>query len=127
VIGNGSFQDNFPKKKFIRALASRGVTVVLDEYNTFKMCPCGLCELRDTVSICPTNPDNLHRRPRCHKAAEPHGPCSAIRPFLSRGLHPDRDELADIQMLNAGALGMCAGSRPMHLCSAGIWKKRRLG
>eukprot|EP00962_Isochrysis_galbana_P042746 scaffold16060_cov107-Isochrysis_galbana.AAC.10 len=52
--------------------------------------------------------------------------CCAIGPFLSRCLDPDRDELSCMQMLIAGAQGMCSGSRPAHLRS-GTWRKRRLG
>ena len=71
LVGDGSFGDTFPIKQMIRALASRGVTIVLDEYHTSLMCPCGTSELQDTGAIFAIEPNETPRRPRCHKTAKP--------------------------------------------------------
>lgn len=125
LIGDGSFGDTFPKKKFVRALASRGLTIVLDEYNTSSMCPCGESKLQDTSAIFQVASDDAPRRPRCHKAAEHEGPCHVMSTFLLNQLDTDRDELACMQMLLAAHKGLCYGTRPKCLCS-GVWRKGRL-
>ena len=38
-----------PKKTIVKALAVRGLTFLVDEFNTSKMCPCGQCALCDDI------------------------------------------------------------------------------
>ena len=70
-FGDGDFSSShkghvtIPKKKILKSLATRGLTFLLDEYNTSKMCPCGKAELED---VC-LNDDikSNGTRLRCHK------------------------------------------------------------
>lgn len=118
-FGNGRFQAGgyghapVPKKALLKLLCTRGPTVLLDEYNTSKICPCGKAELETKQVI-----SNGGSRVRCHKAVGggDHIPCS-IAPLLdASGISFDRDILATLNMLQCAACGMRGLPRPTHLC-----------
>ena len=50
-FGDGAFKStvrgkqSVPKKRLLKVLGATGLTVLLGEYNTSKMCPCGMDEL----------------------------------------------------------------------------------
>ena len=54
------------QKKVLKSLAFRGLTCLLDEYNTSKMCPCVKSELED-VCLHDNMPASNGTRLRCHK------------------------------------------------------------
>ena len=95
---------SIPKKKLLKRLAVRTVTVLLDEYRTSKWCPCGADELVD--SSVASNNDG--KRVRVHKTDG--GVCSLLMRVN------DRDETAVVNM----ALGVQSSIRqrswPEHLC-----------
>ena len=102
-----------PKKALLKLLCTRGPTVLLDEYNTSKMCPCGKAEL-ETKQVT----SNGDSRVRCHKAAGSGDniPCS-VAPLLDASKIPmDRDILATLNMLQCAACGVRGLPRPAHLC-----------
>ena len=102
-FGDGGFgpttrgHNAIPKKKILKELCHRGLTLLLDEFKTSKMCPCGQDELKTTT-----------QRFRGHKTdgSECH--------FLKLG--NDRDTLATMCLIDC-SLCACAGKkRPAHLC-----------
>lgn len=66
-VGDGTFKctmrgnPSMPKKKLLKRLAVRTVTVLIDEFRTSKQCPCGGGELRDGSTT------NDGKRVRVHK------------------------------------------------------------
>ena len=67
-----------------------GLTFLLDEYKTSKMCPCGHDELKTTGY-----------RFRAHK---------------SDGAACDRDALASLNMVSCALCALAGRTRPEHLC-----------
>ena len=69
-FGDGDFSGShkghisMPTKKVLKSLATRGLTSLLDEYNTSKMCPCGKAELED---VCLHDNMPASNGIRCHK------------------------------------------------------------
>ena len=113
-MGDGTFGHRkghapVPKKKLIRSLAVRGPTVVMDEYNTSKMCPCGTSELK-----------NVHEshRLRCHKTVGLGGPCCVECSLGAENM--DRDVLAIINFLLCARCALDGKERPDHL--RGPWR-----
>ena len=98
-----------PKEKLVRSLAVRGPTVVMDEYNTSKMCPCGTSELK-----------NVHEshRLRCHKTVGLDGPCCVECSLGAENM--DRDVLAIINFLLCARCALDGKERPGHL--RGPWR-----
>lgn len=86
-----------PKKKILRELCHRGLTILLDEYRTSKMCPCGTSELRTTAG-----------RLRGHQTD------GSLCPFLCSTC--DRDSLAAMNMLQCALCALGGQGRPKHLC-----------
>ena len=86
-----------PKKKILRELCHRGLTILLDEYNTSKMCPCGSHELVTKAG-----------RFRGHKTD------GSFCSYLS--LSCDRDFLAVMNMLQCAIRALRGIRRPIHLC-----------
>ena len=86
-----------PKKKILRELCHRGLTILLDEFKTSKMCPCGEFELKTTAG-----------RVRSHQTNG--SPCS----FLCSSC--DRDSLAAMNMLQCAVCAFQGKPRPTHLC-----------
>ena len=107
MFGDGIFASGgyghapVPKKEILRRLCTRGVTVLLGERKTSKMCPCGNSELeyervQPSNSGTGTQPDSF--RTRCHKTrakgkASSESRCAILEKFK------DRDELATLNML----------------------------
>ena len=125
-----------PKKKLVKSMAMRGCTIVLDEYNTSKWCPCGASELQD-CTYCPTitNSDSglsdadtemeIDIKPhescryRCHKhnadGDKPGANDCCVRNSI--GQHKmDRDTLAVMNMLLCAKNALNGMKRPSHLC-----------
>ena len=107
-FGNGSFgctmrgHNSIPKKRILKQLAVRGVTVLLEEFRTSKMCPCGLSALTHVIG---------DRRLRCHQA----GGSDECRFTCPSSIVRDRDSLATLNMLQC-AQSCLSGSRwPSHL------------
>ena len=93
--------NSIPKKKILKELCHRGVTVLLDEFRTSKMCPCGQDELQTTTG-----------RLRAHKSDG--SVCSMVQslPMQSR----DRDALAALNMIRCASCALCGDPRPRYLC-----------
>jgi hypothetical protein len=109
-FGDGTFKctirgnPSIPKKKLLKRLAVRTVTVLLDEYRTSKQCPCGRDELMDGP-----NPNaNVGRRVRVHKTDG--GVCDLLQQV------EDRDEVAVVNMFLATQSASVHTSWPAHLC-----------
>ena len=106
-FGDGQFKctlrgnPSIPKKRLLKLMAVRGLTVLLDEYNTSKMCPCGHAELVNLKTT--TN----GKRVRVHKTDG--GVCSVLKRV------DDRDETANIQQLLASGTAMTHTPWPSHL------------
>lgn len=90
-----------PKKGILRELCHRGLTFLLDEYRTSKMCPCGHDELK-TKAL----------RLRAHKSN------GAACPLLTRlgDKSCDRDALASLNMVSCALCALSGRRRPEHLC-----------
>ena len=90
-----------PKKGILRELCHRGLTILLDEYKTSKMCPCGHDELKTTGN-----------RLRAHKSD------GAVCPLLTRldARFCDRDALASLNMVSCALCALGGLTRPEHLC-----------
>ena len=108
-VGHQKGHAPVPKKKLVRHLAVRGPTVIMDEYNTSKMCPCGTSELK-----------NVHesQRLRCHKTVGPDGPCCVECSLGAENM--DRDVLAIINFLLCARCALDGKERPDHL--RGPWR-----
>ena len=113
-MGDGTFGHQkghapVPKKKLVRSLAVRGPTVIMDEYNTSKMCPCGTSELK-----------NVHESHRlcCHKTVGLDGPCCVECSLGAENM--DRDVLAIINFLLCARCALDGKERPDHL--RGPWR-----
>ena len=113
-FGDGQFlctmrgNPSIPKKKLLKLMAVRGLTVLIDEYNTSKMCPCGcaeLCDLSKTTAIDRSLTNG--KRVRVHKTDG--GDCNVLKQV------DDRDELATIQQLLASGRAMAHKEWPSHL------------
>ena len=92
-----------PKKALLKVMAATGPTFLIGEYNTSKMCPCGIDEL--------TTPKGgaKDRRVRVHKTTG--DVCSVLQ------MVDDRDETSDVN-LGLSALKSIQGTGwPLHLCS----------
>ena len=74
-----------PKKGILRELCHRGLTFLLDEYRTSKMCPCGQDELKTTAG-----------RLRAHKSDG--ATCSLLNRLGDKSC--DRDALASLNMVS---------------------------
>ena len=104
-FGDGSFgpstrgHNSIPKKPILKELSNRGPTILLDEYNTSKMCCCGLDELK-----------TLNGRDRCHKTDDT--VCSLLRRLNTC----DRDALASLNMMHCALQALKGEERPKHLC-----------
>ena len=107
-FGDGTFactmrgNPSIPKKKLLKRLAVRTVTVLLDEYRTSKQCPCGFGELTDGPKT------EVGRRVRVHKTD------GVVCNLLAQV--NDRDEVATVNMLLAAQSVLRHTSWPMHLC-----------
>ena len=113
LFGDGMFQHQkghipIPKKSIVKALASRGLVFLVDEFNTSKMCPCGQCELCD-IEI-----DTLEgARLRCHKTTGPE-PCCVLDAIGQSNM--ERDILAVVNICHCGACALQKKNRPPWLC-----------
>ena len=87
-----------PKKGLLRELCHRGLTFLLDEYKTSKMCPCGHDELKTTGY-----------RFRAHKGD------GAVCPLLTR-LGAKSCALASLNMVSCALCALTGRTRPEHLC-----------
>ena len=119
-MGDGTFSHSrkhapVPKKQVVKTLAVRGPVVLLDEYNTSKMCPCGTSELQDK----PSTDNDIHRL-RCHKVCGQGGPCCVESVLTPAKM--DRDVLATINFLLCAGCAVGGRERPEHLC--GPWRFR---
>ena len=94
---------SIPKKKLLKQMAVRGVTFLIDEYNTSKRCPCGQDELRDLS----TSHIEARERVRVHKTDG--GTCGVLHRCR------DRDALATLNMLQAAVAALRHESWPEHL------------
>ena len=92
-----------PKKALLKVMAATGLTFLIGEYNTSKMCLCGTDEL-----ITPKGGAN-DKRVRVHKTTG--DVCSVLQ------MVNDRDETSDVN-LGLSALKSIQGTGwPLHLCS----------
>lgn len=104
-FGDGTFAAGYrghapvAKKKWVKFMAHCGLTILLDEYRTSKMCPCGKGhELKTTGD-----------RLRVHKNGDG---C----PFLeSLGVACDRDLLATLDMLRCALAALRGEGRPQDI------------
>ena len=107
-FGNGDFKSSMPgqlstpKKKILHALCHRGMTVLLDEFNTSKMCPCGQSELMKASG-----------RQRAHKQSINNNVTDCA--FLKNSETKDRDVLAIINMALAAVCTLKGKQWPLHL------------
>ena len=94
----------FPKKKFLRYLAARGLTILLDEYRTSKCCPFCHGELEDA--------QGKNRVRRCKNDL------NGLTCILSslKDEECDRDDLATINMIMCAIMLIETGKRPSYLC-----------
>ena len=112
LFGDGMFQHQkghipIPKKTIVKALAVRGLTFLVDEFNTSKMCPCGQCALCDDITT------SEGARLRCHEANGPESCC--VRDAIGQS-NMERDMLAVINICHCGACGLQKKDRPPWLC-----------
>ena len=115
-MGDGTFGHHkghapVPKKKLAKVLATKGVTLMLDEFYTSRECPCGDSKLVDNLQFSP----NANCRPRCHETVGPGGPC-CVEHSLGGGQKMDRDVLAIVNFLLCASAALKGGARPRHLC-----------
>ena len=127
-FGDGTFSAggrghaSTPKKKILTLLCTRGSTVLLDEYRTSKICPCGLRLDDDRQTTKAHNASKGRIRLRCHKttgsteSSPVFTSCSVLDALYERGLPADRDILAVINMLKCGLSALQGCARPVHLC-----------
>ena len=110
-FGDGNFSCtqsghvSIPKKRLLKLLAVRGVTILLCESFTSKRCPCGHDDLKDGVS-------SGGVRVRVHRTDG--GVCSVLKAVR------DRDELACINMMLSASSALRGDSWPAHLTRDGI-------
>lgn len=121
LMGDGTFGPSkrhapVPKKNLVKQLATRGLTVLLDEYNTSKMCPCGASELVDRADASAS----ADCRPRCHKTVGLDGPCCVERAMGPQQM--DRDVLALVNFTWCFRRALSGLPRPINLC--GPWRAR---
>ena len=110
LFGDATFKSTrkgkvaLPKKALLKVMAAIGLTFLIGEYRTSKMCPCGEDEL-----ITPKG-GAKDKRVRVHKTSG--GVCSVLK------MINDRDETADVNF-GLGGLNCCRGNEwPLHLqCS----------
>ena len=113
-FGDGTFSCtskghiSIPKKSILKALATRGLTFLLDEYNTSKQCPCGTSLLKDQETA--TSGSRL----RCHQTTGPGSTCCVLDAIGSSNM--DRDTLAVINLAQCAACALKGLKRPGHLC-----------
>jgi len=109
-FGDGTFSStlrgfpSIPKKRLLKQMAVRGLTFLLDEYNTSKCCPCGQDELKDGSSH---DEAQEYERVRVHKTCG--GTCAVLQRCR------DRDALATLNMLQAAVAAVQHHSWPEHL------------
>ena len=86
-----------PKKGLLRELCHRGLTFLLDDYKTSKMCRCGHDE-----------PKTTGYRFRAHKSD------GAACPLLTRlgAMSCDRDALASLNMVSCALCALAGRTRP---------------
>ena len=118
-LGDGTFKHKrgyapVPKKKLAKVLATKGLTIMLDEFYTSKQCPCGDSELEDHPDI----PSTEDLRIRRHKTSGPNGKC-CVECTLGES-KMDRDVLAITNFLLCVKCALGGESRPNHLCRP--WK-----
>ena len=110
-LGDGTFKHQkgyapVPKKKLAKVLASKGLTVMLDEYFTSKQCPCGNSELE--------NDANADSRLRRHKTSGKNEKC-CVECILGTD-KMDRDVLAVTNFVLCAKAALMDEKRPDHLC-----------
>ena len=93
---------SIPKKKLLKYMAVRGLTILIDEYKTSKMCPCGKSELITQKQ------EASGKRVRVHKTDG--GVCAVLKRV------DDRDETATVQDLLVAGAAMQHLAWPTHLC-----------
>jgi hypothetical protein len=115
-FGNGSFRSGgcghapVPRKKLVKFLSITGLTYVLDEFRTSKMCPggCG-CEMQDV--------DKESRVRRCSNVAiEGDSNCCSLRSLNGNVFEEDRDKCANINMCRCAHAAVVHKKRPVDLC-----------
>ena len=115
-FGNGSFRSGgsgyapVPRKKLVKFLSITGLTYVLDEFCTSKMCPggCG-CEMKDV--------DKESRVRRCTNVSiEGDSNCCSLRSLNSKCFEEDRDKCANINMCRCAYAAVVYKKRPAYLC-----------
>ena len=108
-FGDGTFKSthrgkvSVPKKALLKVMAATGLTLLIGEYNTSKMCPCGTDEL-----ITPNGGAN-GKRVRVHKTTG--DVCSVLQ------MVNDRDETSDVNFGLCALRSIQGSSWPLHLCS----------
>ena len=113
-FGDGTFSCtskghiSIPKKSIIKALSTRGLTFLLDEYNTSKQCPCGTSLLKDQ------EPSSSGSRLRCHETTGPGSTCCVLNAIGSSNM--DRDTLATNNLVQCAVCALMGLKRPRHLC-----------
>ena len=125
ALGDGMFSSGFPKKTFARELSMRGPTLIISEFCTSKMYPCGTCELEDVPNAGRPQPLDARRRPRRHIGHRGSiNLCCAIEPFAKLRQETDRNELACMNILRCMASGFAPRlSRPSHLRTPAGWQR----
>ena len=113
-LGDGTFGHKkghapVPKKQLAKVLATKGLTVMLDEFYTSKQCPCGKSELVDNTTLHLTD-----IRPRRHKTSGNDGPCCVECSLGEEKM--DRDVLAIANFVLCAAAALDDKTRPIHLC-----------
>jgi len=125
ALGDGMFSGGFPKKTFARELAMRGPTLIISEFCTSKMCPCGTYELEDVPNAGRPQPLDASRRPRRHIGHRGLiNLCCAIEPFAKLRRETDRDKLGCMNILRCMASGLAPRRfRPSHLRTPAGWQR----
>ena len=116
-FGDGTFKHQkkyapVPKKLLAKQLATKGLTIVLDEFNTSKNCPCGSSELEDVPSSQAAEGNRLRR----HKTFGQDGICCVECSLGKENM--DRDVLAVINFTLCAGAALGGEERPKHLCRA---------
>jgi hypothetical protein len=115
-FGNGSLRCGgsghapVPRKKLVKFLSITGLTYVLDEFRTSKMCPggCG-CEMKDV--------DTESRVRLCTNVSiEGDSNCCSLRSLNGKRFEEDRDKCANVNMCRCAHAAVVHKKRPTDLC-----------
>ena len=116
-FGNGTFPHHkgyapVAKKAVVRRMCTKTTCVVVNEYLTSKMCPCGESELEDVPKELLPDSDNTNNRYRRHKDGIRSNQCCRL---CEDGVYLDRDVAACVNLALCAYESLVHARRPMHL------------